>query len=280
MKNRFASLALIISLATTPALAQEVREYGSTSRGRIPDSSTRLLAQDVVSRVGIGCQVLAALALGSDVNGIPQYEVTCEEGPGYILIGFPVNDAINCLALVSPANSAGRRGSRSRTCRLPGNRNTIAAFARIARRAGIACRVDEGALVGVSSDRTPVYEIGCARSAGGWIEFNGSGWRVTDCMTVEAQGNSCRFTSPHEQMVAFRDQLPASALSICNPVRARLMGQGTFGSFYEADCGGNRGVVIAFDEAGNFREIIPCLEAGQIGDGCRLARTTPNRSVP
>lgn len=280
MKPWFASLALISSLATTPALAQEVREYGSTSRGRIPDSSTRLIAQDVVRRVGMDCQVVAALALGSDVNGVPQYEVTCEDGPGYILIGSPVDDAINCLALASPTNSEGPRGARSRTCRLPGNRNTIAILARMARQAGMACRVDEGALVGVSSNRVPIYEIGCVRSAGGWIEHTRTGWRVTDCMTIEAQGNSCRFTSPHEQMVVFRDQLPANALSVCNPVRARFMGQGASGSFYEVDCAGNRNVVIAFDEAGEFQEIIPCVEAGQIGDGCRFEQTIPNRSMP
>lgn len=280
MNSRLACLALIFGLAATPALAQEVREYGSTSRGRIPDSSTRLVAQDALRRAGIDCQVLAALALGSDVNGVPQYEVTCEDGPGYILLGAPVDEAINCLVLASPAPSESRRVSRSRNCRLPGNRNAITIFARMAREAGMDCRVDEGALVGVSANRVPIYEIGCLRSAGGWIEHTGSGWRVTDCMTLEAQGNTCRFTSPHEQMALFRDRLPANALTVCNPVRARYMGQGASGSFYEADCVGDRGVVVAFNEAGEFQEIIPCIEAGQIGDGCRLVRTIPNRPVP
>jgi hypothetical protein len=223
---------------------------------------------------------MAAMALGSDVNGVPQYEVTCEDGPGYILVGAPVDEAIDCLALASPTRSEGRRVSRSRTCRLPGNRNTITILARMARQAGMGCRVDEGALVGVSPDRVPIYEIGCARSAGGWIEHTRSGWRVTDCMTIEAQGNSCRFTSPNEQMVLFRDRLPASALSVCNPVGARYMGQGPSGSFYEADCGGNRGVVVAFNEAGEFQEIIPCVEAGQVGDGCGSGRTVPIRPTP
>lgn len=280
MKSQFVCLALIFGLAATPAPVQEVREYGSTSRGRIPDSSTRMLAQDAVRRVGIDCQVMAAMALGSDVNGVPQYEVTCEDGPGYILVGAPVDEAIDCLALASPTRSEGRRVSRSRTCRLPGNRNTITILARMARQAGMGCRVDEGALVGVSPDRVPIYEIGCARSAGGWIEHTRSGWRVTDCMTIEAQGNSCRFTSPNEQMVLFRDRLPASALSVCNPVGARYMGQGPSGSFYEADCGGNRGVVVAFNEAGEFQEIIPCVEAGQVGDGCGSGRTVPIRPTP
>lgn len=280
MKVALAGLLLIFSMAATPALAQEVREHGSTSRGRIPDSSTRLTAQDLVRRGSIDCQVSAAIALGSDVNGTPQYEVTCEDGPGYILIGFPVNEAISCLALASPTQLGGRRSARSRTCRLPGNRNTIDAFAHMARRAGMTCRVDEGAMVGISSDRVPIYEIGCARSAGGWIEHTTNGWRITDCMTLEAQGSFCRFTSPREQIVVFRDRLPADALSRCNPVRARFMGRGDSGSFYEADCAEDRGVVIVFGEADEFQEIIPCAEAGQVGDGCRWARATPNRPLP
>ena len=280
MKIRFLSLVLISGLAATPTLAQDFQENGSTSRGRTPDGSTKLAAQDLVRRVGVGCQVSAALALGSDVNGTPRYEVSCEGGPGYVLIGSPVNEAINCLSLARPTDSRARRGARSRTCRLPGNRNTVAAFAQLARRAGMACRVDEGAMVGLSSDRVPIYEIGCAGSAGGWIEHTTRGWRLKDCLTVEAQGSSCRFTSPREQLVVFRDRLPAHVLSVCNPVRARFMGQGNSGSFYEADCAGNTSVVLVFGTAGEFTEIIPCTEARLIGGGCRLRAIIPNRAMP
>lgn len=278
MKIGSVALALMISLAGTAARSQEVSEYGSTSRGRLPDSTTRFVAQDLIRQLGVDCQVSAALALGRDGNGIPQYEVACADGPGYILVGS--SGAINCLGLTARSSSEGRRSPRRHQCRLPGNRNPVLMFSRMAHDAGLDCRVDEGALVGVSANGRPIYEIGCSRAAGGWIELTPMGWQLADCMTLEAQGNACRFTNQAELLTAFRNRMPPDAVAECNPVRARFMGSGTSGAFYEAACGDGRKVVVSFNGAGSFDEIIPCEEARQIGDGCRLERATPNHPRP
>lgn len=266
------SSALIATTATLTASSvwsQEVRDYGTTTRGRAQDQSHVTTAQLAVSRAGADCEVTAARMRGRDVSGDPQYEVACRSGPGYIVLTGSMNQALSCLAIDSQNTRDGRSGARLPACELPANQDTLSHYQRMGREAGVACRIDEGAMVGLTPGGAEIYEIGCSDLSGAWIERAGRHWSLKDCLTVSSEGSACRFTSEDETLASFRDRLHGGALSGCDPRSVRGMGANASGAFYEIVCRDDRHVVGRF-EAAKVAEVIPCEAATRIGDGCRL----------
>lgn len=259
--------AIVWVLFASATAAQETHEIGASSRGRVPDGSVRLAAQDLTREIGIACEVTNAIALGRDQNGAPHYEVSCADGPGYRLVGGNVNEAFNCLALATQSSRAG--SVRPPSCRLPANRNGAGVVARLAEQAGLACRVDQGAMVGLSSARLPIYEAGCAGTAGAWIEQTPAGSQVVDCLTVAARGDTCRFTTAAEALQTFRSWIASSEAGGCEVSQIRYMGEGPTGPLYEAACRAGPAIVVRLGASRAVREIIPC-PAAHIGGGCRL----------
>lgn len=258
------------ALMASSAAAQETHQIGASSRGRVPDGSIRLAAQDLAREIGVDCEVTNAIALGRDHDGAPHYEVSCAAGSGYRLVGGSVNAAFDCLALAGRSSNA----APASTCRLRANRDGTAVVAGLARQAGLACRVDQGAMVGLSSARVPIYEAGCAGTAGAWIEQTPGGWRAVDCLTVAARGDACRFTTTAEQLTTFRGWIAGSEARRCEPTGVRYMGEGPTGPLYEVACREGPGFVVRLDASRVVREIIPC-PAAHVGDGCRLATDRP-----
>ncbi len=271
MTRLFLPVILWALIASTPA-AQETHEIGASSRGRVPDGSVRLAAQDLAREIGLDCEVTQAIPLGRDQTDAPHYEVSCAVGPGYRLIGGREKQAFNCLALAAQATGSG--SPRATTCRLPANRNGIRVVAAVAREAGLACRVDDGAMVGLSSAGLPIYEAGCAGSAGAWIEQTPGGWQVADCLTVVARGDACRFTTAAERLTTFRGWLTGDEAGRCEPTQVRYMGESPAGPLYETACREGPGFVVRLDAERTVREIVPC-PAVHVGDGCRLAEGRP-----
>lgn len=169
MKLKFARSALralaglvagMLVASAGPAGAQEIRDFGTTGRGRLGDGSILLAAQDAADRAGVACRVDAAAARGRDVNGDRQYEVGCG-APGYVIVDGPRAEATSCLMLA---------GDRAAACRLPGNRDPRRRYARMAAAAGADCVVDEGRLAGLGEGGGLIFEVGCRGPEGYWLE--------------------------------------------------------------------------------------------------------------
>lgn len=269
--HRVLSVIACASIASSVG-AQETYEIGASSRGRVPDGSVRLAAQDLAREIGVECEVTAAVALGRGQDGAPHYEVSCADGAGYRLIGGHTSEAFDCLALAAQSSRNGP--PRAPNCRLPANRDGTDVVARVAQQAGLACRVDQGAMVGLSPAGLPIYEAGCAGTAGAWIEQTSGGWQVVDCLTVAARGDACRFTTAAEQLTTFRGWIAGSEASRCEPTQVRYMGEGPTGPLYETACRASPGFVIRLDASRTVQEVIPC-PAAHVGDGCRLATGRP-----
>ncbi|HYC67980.1 hypothetical protein [Brevundimonas sp.] len=208
----------------------------------------------------------------------PIYEAVCRDGPGYLLVGGPEPLAFNCLALEAQLETERRRATRRAlppVCHTPSNRNAVPVVTRFARRAGLDCRVDEGALIGVSVDDSFIYEAGCRDDVGAWLEADGDGWIVTDCITVAAQGGECRFTTQTERALRANRWLATpqagDAGQGCRAADARYMGAGPSGAWYETTCASGRSVVLRL-EGGTVAEVLACSDATGIGGGCRSGR--------
>ncbi len=260
-RRALAGLAVCLLAATAgPAGAQEIRDLGTTGRGRQGDGSTLLAARDAAERAGLACRVDAAAARGRDVNGDRHYEIGCGDAPGYVIVDGPRAEATSCLLLIE---------DRSAACRLPGNRDPRRHFARMAQAAGADCRVEDGRLAGRGEGGGLIFEVGCSGPEGYWLEETAGGWSATDCLTVRGQGGECELTAPAEDAAAFRARLGEGDLPGCEVRDVRLMGGSEAGVYFEVACAGGSPRVARF-EAGALAEVIPCAEAARIGDGCRL----------
>lgn len=270
--------ALGLTAAPAPASAQQIRDLGSTSRGLVSDSGALLAARDVVAQAGIDCDVTSAALRGRTDEGANQYEVACRDGPGLIVAG---QTAFNCLALAGQ-NDRVRRGESAGAlvpaCRLRANRNPIRHYARMAAGAGLDCRVDDGAAVGLSPAGAAIYEIGCRESLGAWIEESAGGWIVKDCLAVRAQGTACRFTTGSEELAGFRQWLAGSAAGSCAPTRLRGMGRNAAGlDWFEVACAESDPIVVGLNEGRGVATVLSCADAAHIGGGCQAGRRDPDR---
>jgi hypothetical protein len=269
------------SVIFSPALAQQTLERSPTARGLTRDTSVLLAARDAAERAGAECDVTEAVLRGRDRFGDRQYEVACREGPGFLIIAGMTNIAHNCLLLASQNERFERQETSTRqapVCLLRANRNPVRHFASMATQAGMDCRVDEGRVVGLSPTGTTIYEIGCHRAPGAWIEQADRDWIVTDCLDVRSRGDLCQFTTEPEELAGFRPRLSGSAAEACAPTRVRDMGRTSAGlTWYELTCAEGAPVVVSLDAGRRVTNVLSCTEAAYIGDGCRAEVRAPQR---
>lgn len=252
----------ILALSAEAPSAQEIRDFGTTWRGRLADASSRIAAQDAVDRAGVACRVEDALVRGRDVDGATHFEVACGEAPGFVVVDRPGGPVISCLVLAEGQSP----------CRLGGNRDSRRHFSRMAAAAGVACVVEDGRLVGTDDAGRLIFEVGCRGPDGFWLAQNADGWSATDCLTVRSEGGRCRLTTEAEEAEAFAVRLEPGALAGCQVEAVRPMGRSSAGSFYEVGCADAANLVARLDPAGRLAEAIPSARADRIGDGCRLGR--------
>lgn len=251
-----------LALGADAAAAQEIRDFGTTGRGRLGDGASLMAARDAVDRAGVACLVDDAVVRGRDTDGATHFEVTCREAPGFVIVDRPGGEAISCLVLHDSQTA----------CRLGGNRDVRRHFSRMAEAAGVACDVEDGQLVGMGQTGRLVFEVDCRGPAGFWLEQTAEGWLATDCLTVRSGGGRCRLTTEAEEAEAFAARLGPDALAGCQVDAVRPMGRSAAGAYYEVRCAGAANLVARLDPAGRFAEAIPCAQAARIGDGCRSGR--------
>ena len=288
-------VAVALSLTTlTPVLAaspmdqRAQRESNSENssrqdrrRGReaAPDPAAALAAaQGFLTAANKNCQATEAKLLGQTAEKISLYEAVCATGPGYIIIGSTPPEALDCLVLASQADKkrqADPAADVGTVCTLPANDNALAVFTAYAQEAGLPCQVDQGAVVGATSDGTLVYEIGCVGVEGYHIQRSASGWEKTECLQVLVQNATCAFTTPTEQAATVKSWLAGTDAAACDVQQVRLMGQNANGRFYEASCAAGDGFIARTDAAHAVQQIYPCAGAEKIGGGCKLTTTPP-----
>lgn len=295
------SAAVLISGLATPSFAQrasqnpdgpQVTDGGNrSSRGRARQArpaqapspeQVQAAAQDVLTATNTSCQITESKLLGQSPNKESLYEVACATGPGYLLLTSTPPQATDCLVLAASAEQARARDPEADVgsqCSLPANDNAMAVFTAFAKEAGLACTVDQGAVIGAKAGGVVVYEIGCSGVDGAQINKAASGWEVASCLELVSANAACRFTTPAEQAATVKGWLAGSDAAACDVTQARYMGKNANGSFYEAACNGADGVIVRFDTAKAVQQVYPCATAQQIGGGCKLT-TTPPAAAP
>lgn len=274
-------LAIGLSLTASMASARQTLERTPTTRGLVRDATILLAARDAAARAGADCQVTNAALRGEDDLGGRHYEVACRDAPGYLIVAGTRSTAYNCLLLASQNERFERGGSSTRqapVCLLPANRNPTRHLASMAASAGMDCQVDEGRVVGLSPDGSPIYEIGCRGAIGAWIERAPRGWLVTDCLEIRSRGDVCLFTSEREEFAGFRRWLAGSRAEACAPTHLQSMGRNAAGvSYYEIACAARDPIVVSLDSGRRVTNALSCADAAHIGDGCRIDDRAPGQ---
>lgn len=261
--------------------ANQNRSRQDRRRGReaAPDPAAALAAaQGFLTAANKDCQATEAKLLGQTAEKISLYEAVCATGPGYIIIGSTPPEALDCLVLASQADKkrqADPAADVGTVCTLPANDNALAVFTAYAQEAGLPCQVDQGAVVGATSDGTLVYEIGCVGVEGYHIQRSASGWEKTECLQVLVQNATCAFTTPTEQAATVKSWLAGTDAAACDVQQVRLMGQNANGRFYEASCAAGDGFIARTNAEHGVQQIYPCAVAEKIGGGCKLTTTPP-----
>lgn len=236
-------------------------------------------APAVAQAAGLACTVADAMYTGGGKMGavdVQTYEISCQDGPGYVLLSKPQNqaDAIECLAAKHAADEAVAKGGKpGLSCSMPANADPKAKLQAIAAKAGARCTVTDAAWMGFSaSTGANRYEVGCSEGMGYIVDLPKAAGAVktTDCIVASGGGYQCKFT-PKAQIVSYIGGLAAKTGRACQVSDARLVGATSRGtSYYEVACAGAAGFVFETDATGKIGKPIDCLEATGIGGGCKL----------
>lgn len=124
-------------------------------------------ALNAATEAGVTCE-LADGAIASDVRrgGVHTivYEVACKDNLGWLVTkaGDKVS-AFDCLALMSSA----KVDKKVPTCRLAANAEPALGLVGLTRKAGVACKPEDGAFLG-GGGQPPIsrYEVRCAEDSG------------------------------------------------------------------------------------------------------------------
>lgn len=256
------------------------QERERTQRGRPAAAPTpeqnKAAAQVVATAAGLTCQVTEANRLGLNAEQQVLYEVACDAGPGFILQASTPPQTYNCMELLGQAFRARQRDPAAdvgQQCAIAHNIDVVSLVSGYAHEAGVACPVDQAAVIGKSTAGNLVYEAGCAGGDGHWLEKQPTGWLVTDCLEVVMTRGVCSFTTPEEQAASFQGKLAGTDASGCQVTQVRLMGSNSNGRFYEAKCAAGDGYIARVDPAGQTQQVYVCAAAQHIGDGCKLTPT-------
>jgi hypothetical protein len=202
-------------------------------------------------------------------------EMACKEGMGYVVLVDhqpPKTDVFDCLI----ADQPGPTGDPSVVaCVLPENVSPAAGLQYFVNRSGRTCTVDSGHFIGVTTDGHRRYRVACTGGQILVLDVMPATWTPTACLAGATANVECTLATQdrHPSEIA---ALAASAGKCATVAKDRYMLTSQDGSdYFEIACPGGEGYVLHADKTGALDEVIPCSEAYQIGDGCRL--TDPRR---
>lgn len=234
----------------------------------------REAAQTAVNRAMKDCRVVDALVLGRDMDHAPVFEAACARGPGYLVVAGTPPRAVECAEAAQGAGHRDRDPDADviNSCQLPGNRMTLEQVAVYARRAGVACDIDEGLVVG-RHNAGAILEIGCRDAAGYWVSREDGAWNRTSCLKVSREGE-CRFTTPEELHKSLTGRLAGTSAAGCQVERARYVGSANQRDYMEAVCQGGGGYMLESSADEVISNTWSCEVAATIAGGCQLPRDT------
>jgi hypothetical protein len=253
--------------------ALELRGWPQGSHRAMSDDAIRARAAAALARLSVACDIGDVLNPGVTGDRKQVFEVACRNGPGLLITEGAPPQVVNCLQMTAWQKAREAAGEKvSHMCLLPANRDAAPALAAAVATLDPACTVDEAAWIGRVGEDQDRYEVGCAGRDGFWIQTQLNEGRVRDsfsCLEVANHDQTCRYTSPDEQLATVVSRLSDGAPS-CDGEAARYLGRTGDGAYYELKCREASGFIFRTTAGGAFDQAWPCARATAIAGGCRL----------
>jgi hypothetical protein len=182
--------------AATPAKAYDcLTTLGNASLTcRLPgNADPKQGLAPLIAAAGVPCTLKDARSIGATSSGQAFYEVSCQQGPGFILTREPAGASPPVTA--SPCIET--LGASNVTCTLTTKAEIIASIAKLAAQSGKPCEVSDVRYVGSSTATGETfYEVACGSAAGFMIQTGKDGAFKTaiDCANATGIAGGCKMT--------------------------------------------------------------------------------------
>lgn len=234
-------------------------------------------APPVVAASGVSCTVSGAAyrgdVPGKDAEGKPTkdkaYEVSCNEGLGYLIINTaPKPKAVDCVSL-----------SAAQPCQLPGNANPKAGMAPLVKQAGVDCDIADALGRGATASGAVYIEVSCKNRLGTVIKVEpGQPPVSSECAQLVGGNLECKLTTVEQIRTAERaviQGLVTASGKTCAIKDTRTVGRLTSGdSAFEVACNDGAGYMLLQKADASLDRALPCANAESIAGGCKLTDAT------
>ncbi len=281
--KRLVSVLAAVAAVSGLLVAGAYADKPDASKGPPPASIKQGLAEApaAIQAAGLTCTVKNAAWLGAGQKTIDKkpvkidnYEVACNEGPGYLIQKFATGTATSYPCIQLRSSVAG--GSKTLQCTLPENQDFAAQFQPVVDRTGISCKVADVTFLGTGqSDHLGHYEVSCGAGGGYFVTTDAKGapsGDVSSCLQATSDPTKwlCKLTTRAQAVSAVAD-LAKPLDASCQTSDARFVGRDTSSKadYYEVACSNKPGFMLEVDN-GKPARTIDCLSAKGIGGGCTM----------
>jgi hypothetical protein len=236
----------------------------------LTDRAAQLAPIDaLVTKSGRNCTVSDRRYVLTSKEGYNYYEVACSDGKGY-MVQESRTGALERIIDCGSADFVG--GGCTLTDARSAQTEQAALYTRLANKAGFPCDVNKYAPLPTTGPRE-VIELQCKnRPDGGIAIFTGSGGKVYNCVLAELEGYRCSFTKKDAVFPKLTSALQSFGKGSCVVSDARIIGKTPDEGFVEVACAdGLPGWVIGYANGSDTpKELLSCLQAANVGGGCKL----------
>lgn len=269
----------IMQTSTPPDVAKEVKltsclgfQAGEKLFCELTDSASQLAVVDqLAASSGKNCVVKDKRYVLATVTGSLYYEVSCQDGKGYMLeqkADGSLARAIDCVN----ANFVNGGCTLTDTTEAKTEQNNL--YSSLAAKAGFPCKVEKYGILPTERPSKEVIELKCSdRPEGGIGIFEGASNVVINCAISEAQGYRCSFSPKAASYGQVTANLKTLGKGECVVSETRAMDKRTADLVYiETACtDGLPGWVVGYAPGTSTpKEALSCLQAQGLG-GCKLA---------
>ncbi len=249
------------------ALIDSPNECKLTSRAEASSSLAPALAAS-----GKTCPLKEARFVGTAAGGETYYEVACSDGPGFMLA---VDDKLGFKRAIDCSKAQGLGGGCKLTDTVVAETADIAAYTKLAAKAGYPCQVAKYRFIGTDKQNREVVEVACTNRPDGALALfaDGAGKsEILDCVRAGSLAQECRLSSPSAVYGKYTAVLASKGKTSCKVSGARFIGTNEKGDYIETACSdGLPGWVITLvPGTDTATDLLACKQAAGTGLQCKL----------
>jgi hypothetical protein len=239
------------------------------------DATSAAYINGMVAKMGKPCDVKARRFVGSASDGASFFEVSCQDGKGYMIeqaTNGDIKPAIDCAAADNIGGGCTLTNSREAQTAQAG------LYSRLAHAAGYNCDVNRYAPFNVNVPGHEVVELACGNRPDGAVAIfpadQSQKAQIYDCAHSEVEGYRCSFTQADAALATLTADLNKLGKSSCVVSGSRFIAKTTDNQgFVEVACAdGNPGFIISYNAGPPLtpKEATGCVFAKGILGGCQM----------